>query len=103
MRHQRYGAKYSHLARWRSLTAEQVLAIVAEYAKQDPTFRPVKVPDTRRWHVVFGGREFELLTTGPKFWDVRSGVGGGGAVDLVMHLAGVDFEGAVRLLTQRGL
>ncbi len=38
------------------------------------------------------------MLTGPKFWDVRSNVGGGGAVDLVMYLWGCSYRAAIRRL-----
>ena len=40
-------------------------------------------------------RNFELLLTGPKFYDTRQKRGGGGAIDLVMHLYQIDFKKAV--------
>ena len=89
---------HSSLARWRSLEATAVLRALADYAKRDVTFRPVKDRATSRWHACVRGYEFELLLTGPKFWDTRDKRGGGGAVDLVMHLVRVDFRQAVELL-----
>ena len=89
---------HSSLLRWRSLDATLVLRTVADYAKRDVTFHPVKDSKTSRWHACVRGCDFELLLTGPKFWDPRDRRGGGGAVDLVMHLAHVDFKQAVELL-----
>lgn len=89
---------HSSLVRWRSLEAACVLQTLADYAKRDATFRPVKDPKTSRWHACVRGCEFELLLTGPRFWDTRAKQGGGGAVDLAMHLAGVNFKQAVELL-----
>ena len=86
------------LERWRTLDAAAVLIAVAEHAKVDVTFAPTKCNLTSRWHASVAGRDFELLLTRSKFWDTRSSVGGGGAVDLVMHLVGVGFKNAVRLL-----
>jgi hypothetical protein len=34
------------------------------------------------------GAAWELLVTGPKWFDTRAGKGGGGGIDLVMHLLG---------------
>lgn len=93
----------SALGRWRSMPAEDVLLAIADHAKPDPSYKPVKAAESRRWHASFGGRDFELLTTGAKFWDTRSRAGGGGAVDLVMHLADMDFRAAVRYLEKRGI
>lgn len=93
----------SLLERWRALPAEDALLAIADSAKPDPTYRPLKGVNSMRWHASFGQREFELLTTGPKFWDTRAQIGGGGAVDLAMHLACISFKDAVNLLRERGV
>ncbi len=88
------------LLHWQQLDAAVVLAAIADYAKEDKTFGPTKARTTSRWHASLNGNEFELLLTGQKFWDVRAKTGGGGAVDLVMHLAGLDFTLAIRRLRE---
>ncbi len=50
--------------------------------------------DRRRWHTERG----PLSVTGPKFMNWHTCQGGGGAIDLVMHLAGVDFRAALAWL-----
>ena len=52
--------------------------------------------DRRKWHTEQG----PLSVSGPKFVNWHAGQGGGGAIDLVMHLAGVDFRAAVVWLQQ---
>jgi len=52
--------------------------------------------DRRKWHTEQG----PLSVNGPKFINWRRGQGGGGAIDLVMHLASVDFRTAVAWLQQ---
>jgi Protein of unknown function (DUF3991)/Toprim-like len=47
--------------------------------------------DRRKWHTERG----PLSITGPKFMNWHTGRGGGGAIDLVMHLTGVDFRTAL--------
>ena len=47
--------------------------------------------DKRRWHTSTG----VLSVTGAKFMNWNSNVGGGGAIDLVMHLNHLDFKAAV--------
>ena len=91
------------LERWRSLDAVVVLREFADYAKKDESFKPVKATTTSRWHASVFGTEVELLLTGPKFWDSRARVGGGGAIDLVMYLAQTDFKTATRMLRERQL
>jgi hypothetical protein len=52
--------------------------------------------DRRKWHTEQG----PLSVSGPKFMNWQRGQGGGGAIDLVMHLASVDFRTAVAWLQQ---
>lgn len=91
------------LARWRSLDAASVLLLLADYAKQDHDFIPRASLTSTRWHATAGGNDFELLCTGPKFLDTRANKGGGGAIDLAMHLLRMDFRQAAKLLHSRGL
>lgn len=92
----------SVLLRLRRLDAAQVLAALATHSKRDPTYVPVQNQLSERWHTNFGEQEFELLITGPKFWDTRGRVGGGGAIDLVMHLTGDTFKDAIQRLKLAG-
>lgn len=85
----------AELVRFRSMDVAAVLPQLADYVKADPTFEPIKDRATTRWHVTVQGREFELLSLGPKFYDTRLKRGGGGAIDLAMHLLQLDFNGAV--------
>jgi hypothetical protein len=39
-----------------------------------------------------------IVVTGSRWFDNKANVGGGGAIDLVMHIAGVDFSVACRSL-----
>lgn len=52
--------------------------------------------DRAKWHTEQGS----LSICGPKFMNWRQGVGGGGAIDLVMHLAHLDFPAAVAWIEQ---
>lgn len=89
------------LARLREQPNEEVLARLAIDLKADSTFVPVKDVSSRRWHVHAAGGDFEILTTGFKWYDTRTGKGGGGAIDLTMHLLGLSFVEAVRFLTEK--
>ncbi len=91
------------LLRWRSLDSVVVLLALADFAKQDNTYVPEKAAGSTRWHASVLGRDFELLLTGPKFWNTRERVGGGGAVDLSIHLTGFNFVKATALLSERRL
>ena len=91
------------LARWRELDAVKVLSALAEHAKQDNSYAPVASNATSRWHATVDGRDFELLLTGPKFWDTRARSGGGGGVDFAMHLRDLDFRRATAWLSESGL
>jgi hypothetical protein len=88
------------LARLRALPSEAVLARLAINLKPDATFTPVKDARSRRWHAHTTQGDFEILTTGCKWYDTRAGKGGGGAIDLAMHLLALSFVDAVKRLTE---
>lgn len=91
------------LGRWRAVDAAATLTALANYAKRDQTFKPIKEGSTTRWNVTVQGRDFELLLTGTKFFDTRAKKGGGGAVDLAIYLLRVDFKTATGILRRCGL
>ena len=91
------------LERWRLLDAAAAIVVLSDYAKLDQAYEPRKDQRSTRWHVTAGGQEFEVLCTGPRFLDTRSNKGGGGAVDLAMHLLSVDFKSAVRILREKAV
>lgn len=88
----------SLLSDLRAMSSVDVLASLATHIKADPTFAPCKDARTQRWHVYTEGGDFEILTTGPKWYDTRARLGGGGAIDLTMHLLSLSFVEAVRRL-----
>lgn len=88
----------SELTRWRALPALEVLKAFSDHIKQDHNFVPLQRHGATRWHVSVGGQDYELLCEGPKFYDTHRRRGGGGAIDLVMYLFGLDFKGAVSRL-----
>ena len=82
----------------REMRSEDALALLAIHCKPDSSYQPVKQPTTRRWHAHTSGGEFEILTTGTKWYDTRAKIGGGGAIDLAMHVLRLPFVDAVRIL-----
>ena len=90
------------LARWRGLKALEALRLVADYVKVDWHFEPTQSTSTQRVHVSAAGADWELLVDGPKFYDTQACTGGGGAIDLVMHLWRVPFKKAVAILKEAG-
>ncbi len=74
--------------RVRAIPLEEVLALIgAERDRYDET----------KWHTDHG----VLSVTGAKFFDWKCGVGGGGAIDLVIHIEELGFRATVEWLTQR--
>src|SRR4029453_2739884 len=45
--------------------------------------------------------QHNIVVTGSKWFDNKANVGGGGAIDLVMHIAGVEFSAACRSLADK--
>ncbi len=89
----------SMLVELREMPCERALTRIAFHVKADPTYRPLKQPASRRWHISTVSGEFEILTTGVKWYDTRAKKGGGGAIDLAMHILKVSFVDAVKQLT----
>jgi hypothetical protein len=87
------------LTQLRQMPAGDALPLVAIDVKADPTYLPIKTGRSRRWHVRGARGQFEILTTGPKWYDTRARRGGGGAIDLAMHILGLSFVDAVKHLT----
>jgi hypothetical protein len=82
----------------RSMPVTEALDRLGVHWKLDPDFVPVKNPATRRLHVSVGSGVTELLVTDPKWYDTRAQRGGGGAIDLAMHLLRLSFVDAVKRL-----
>ena len=73
----------------RSMVVTKALDALGLHWKRDPDFQPVKDAATLRLHVAIGGQVF----------DTRADKGGGGAIDLAMHLLRLNFVAAVKRLS----
>ena len=89
------------LVHLRETPSDVALRSLTIFCKTDTTYHPVKDSNSRRWHVRTKFGEFEILTTGVKWYDPRAKVGGGGAIDLAMHILQVSFVDAVNILAAR--
>jgi hypothetical protein len=89
------------LTPFREMASEDALALLAIHCRADSSYQPLKEPSTRRWHARTTGGEFEILTTGAKWYDTRAKIGCGGAIDLAMHVLRLSFVDAVRILIER--
>jgi hypothetical protein len=89
----------SMLDQLRTMPSDQVLRRLAIHLKPDRTYVPRKTPGSRRWHLLTERGDFEILTTGSKWFDTHERRGGGSAIDLAIHLLGVSFVDAVKRLT----
>jgi hypothetical protein len=82
-----YWQRGQQAQRLRGIALETVLPLCgARRDRQDP----------RKWHTPEG----VLSVNGPKFMNWNGGRGGGGAIDLVMHLHHQDFKAAVDWLAE---
>jgi hypothetical protein len=88
----------SMLEQLRRMPSDQVLRRLAIHLKPDRTYVPRKTPESRRWHLLTERGDFEILTTGSRWFDTHERRGGGSAIDLAMHLLGVSFVEAVKRL-----
>jgi hypothetical protein len=73
------------LAQLRAIPLEAVLRLCAAQPDRH---------DRRKWHTAVG----TISVTGPKFFNWNRGLGGGGAIDLVIHLRHLPFPEALQWL-----
>jgi hypothetical protein len=83
----------------RLMTPQQTLDRLGLGWKRDPDFSPTKNPATTRLYVTVGAGVVELVVTGARWYDSRAKRGGGGAIDLTMHLLHLPFVDAVKRLS----
>jgi hypothetical protein len=83
-----WGQRRELAARLRVLPLERVLPLCG--GRPDPD-------DRHKWHTPAG----TLSVTGAKFMNWSQGAGGGGAIDLVIQLHGLDFNAALDWLADR--
>ncbi len=82
-----YWQRRQQAQRLRAIALEKLLPLCG--ARPDPD-------DNHKWHTSQG----VLSISGPKFMNWNCGEGGGGAIDLVMHLNHLDFKAAVDWLAE---
>ncbi len=93
----------STLDRLRKVPVLVCLNELGAHIKVDQTYLPTTSKTTKRVHVNVAGHDWEFLVDGPKFYDTRGEVGGGGSLDLVMYLWQVTFKQAVKILVKAGV
>ncbi len=91
------------LERLRGVPVLDALSGLGLYWKLDPSFQPVKSANTKRLYVSVGLSVVEVLLTDEKWFDPRLNIGGGGCIDLTMHLLELDFVHAVKALSKYSL
>jgi hypothetical protein len=89
--------------RLRSVPVLDALNSLGLYWRIDPTFQPVKNANTKRLYVSVGSSVIEMLLVDRKWYDVRLGIGGGGCIDLAMHLLDLNFVQAVKALSKHSI
>lgn len=88
------------LNRIRALPLEKVFQVLGLYYSEDFSYKPVN-GKSQRFNVSVNYEVFELIVTNDKWFDTRSGVGGGGSIDLTMHLFSCSFTEAVKTLQDK--
>ena len=82
----------------RAMPLLKALDAMGVYAKQDASYEPMKNRDSSRYHLTANCQDYELLICREKWYDTRACKGGGGAIDLAMHLFSEPFNKALQRL-----
>jgi len=87
----------AEVTRLRMMPVADTIRLLGLYAKADRDYTP-KDSRSKRIHVSVANTVIELIVTCNKWFDSHAKRGGGGAIDLTMHLYGEPFAKAVRRL-----
>jgi len=90
--------KDNSIEKLRALPIPKVFELLGLHFKTDSSYKPKKAQAQRFYVSMESGEVVELLVIGEQWYDARATQGGGGAIDLVMHLYGEGFPQAVRRL-----
>ena len=82
----------------RSLKFEECLSALNFSYKLDLTYSPRDKRSKRYLVYLDEFRVREFIVTGEKWFDLSKKIGGGGSIDLVMHLEGLSFRKAISRL-----
>ena len=91
----------AEIARLRAMSVDDTLTLLGLYAKLDRDYQPHKSAQSKRVNISVDSTVIELVVTGAKWYDARAQRGGGGAIDLTMHLYREPFVKAVQRLQSR--
>lgn len=84
----------------RAMPLPKALEAMGAYAKLDASYEPKKNRDSRRYHVSIEGCDYELMICNEQWFDTRASKGGGGAIDLAMHLFSESFSKSLSRLNK---
>ena len=86
------------LKRLREMPLLKALDALELHYQHDPDYKPRKSQESMRVIVSVKDLVYTLQLTGMRWYDMHSKDGGGGAIDLTMHLMQCDFFHAAKLL-----
>lgn len=87
------------IARFRMMSVEQTALTLGLYCKQDKEYRSTTHKHSSCFHISKDSEVFEIITTELKWYSTHRGCGGGGGIDLAMHLFGECFKAALLRLS----
>lgn len=91
------------ITRFRVMTVEKAALLLGLYCKKDLHYESTTHKNSTCYHISKDGEVFEVIVTQLKWFSTRRGIGGGGAIDLTMHLYGEPFKAALdRLIKCQG-
>jgi len=87
----------------RRISVPDVATALGLYCKRDISYRSQIHLKSECYHIGVGSAVFQIVVTGQKWFSCSYGVGGGGAIDLTMHLFGESFQAALLRLEKAHL
>ncbi|KPY55670.1 hypothetical protein [Pseudomonas amygdali] len=86
------------ITRFRVMTVEQIARILGLYCKQDKEYESSHYRNAKCFHISKDGEVFEIIVSQLKWYSTHRRCGGGGGIDLTMHIFGESFKAALTRL-----
>lgn len=87
------------ITRFRVMTVEQTARVLGLYCKQDKDYESSHYRNSKCFHISKDGEVFEIIVSQLKWYSTHRRFGGGGGIDLTIHLYGESFKAALTRLS----
>lgn len=82
----------------RNLSVTELALVLGLPCSRDITYQSQRHAHSVCYRIMVSAKIYQIISTGSKWFSALQGVGGGGAIDLTMHLYGEPYQAALQRL-----